>query len=263
MIKFFSFLLFIIMISTSCSKNVSDPISKANINPTIQNSNEITNPKDTEVWEPEPRVVTPSDEDNTPPSDAIILFDGANANAWQHDDGSSVNWKIEKDIITVEPGTGQITTKESFGDCQLHLEWRSPIEKDRKGQDKGNSGVFLQGKYEVQVLNSYQNRTYSNGQAASVYKQHPPLVNAMRSPGEWNVYDIIFHAPKFDKNGNKIKSGTLTVLHNGILVQDNVVIQGTTEYIGKPKNIPHGDGPIFLQDHSNKVSYRNIWLRKL
>ena len=122
---------------------------------------------------------------------------------------------------------------------------------------------FSRAKYEVQVLNSYQNRTYSNGQAASVYKQYAPLVNAMRPPGEWNVYDIIFHAPKFDKSGTKIKSGTLTVLHNGILVQDNVEIQGTTEYIGKPKNIAHGDGPISLQDHGNKVSYRNIWLRKL
>ena len=263
MLRSISIFLFVIILSISCSKKVSDQISKEHDNSAIQNSKEITDPKVTEVWEPEPTIVTPSEKDNTPPSDAVILFDGANADAWEHDDASSVKWKIEKDIITVKPGTGQITTKESFGDCQLHLEWRSPIEKDRKGQDKGNSGVFLQGKYEVQILNSYQNRTYSNGQAASVYKQHPPLVNAMRPSGEWNVYDIIFHAPKFDNNGNKIKSGTLTVLHNGILVQDNVVIQGTTEYIGKPKTIPHGDGPIFLQDHSNKVSYRNIWLRKL
>jgi hypothetical protein len=228
-----------------------------------QNIEKITDPKATEIWKPEPKVITPSEEGNTPPSDAVILFDGSNADAWKHDDGSAVKWKIEEDIITVEPGTGQIDTKEIFGDCQLHIEWRSPVEKDRKGQDKGNSGVFLQGKYEVQILNSYQNRTYSNGQAASVYKQHPPLVNAMRPPGEWNVYDIIFHAPKFDLNGIKVKSGTLTVLHNGILVQDNVEILGTTEYIGHPKTIPHGNGPIFLQDHSNKVSYRNIWLRKL
>ena len=136
-------------------------------------------------------------------------------------------------------------------------------EKDRKGQDKGNSGVFLQGKYEVQILNSYENRTYSNGQAASVYKQHIPLVNAMRPPGEWNVYDIIFHAPEFGTDGKKTKSGTFTVIHNGILVQDHVEILGTTEYIGPPKNTAHGEGPIFLQDHSNKVSFRNIWLRKL
>ena len=165
--------------------------------------------------------------------------------------------------MTVLPGTGQIETKAKFGDCQLHLEWRSPDEPNRKGQDKGNSGVFLQGKYEVQILNSYQNRTYSNGQAASIYKQYIPLVNAMRPPGEWNVYDIIFHAPEFDSMGKKTKSGTLTVIHNGVLVQDHIEILGTTEYIGKPKNIPHRDGPIFLQDHSNKVSFRNIWLRKL
>ena len=224
---------------------------------------EITDPKVTEVWEPEPSVVTPGDNLNSPPSDAVILFDGGNADAWQHDDGMPVKWSIDGSIMTVVPGTGQISTKGKFGDCQLHLEWRSPIEPNRKGQDKGNSGVFLQGKYEVQILNSYQNRTYSNGQAASIYKQYIPLVNVMRPPGEWNVYDIIFHAPRFDSSGNKTKNGTLTVIHNGVLVQDHVEILGTTEYIGPPKNPPHGDGPVILQDHSNKVSFRNIWLRQL
>jgi len=253
---------FIIFLFSSCTKKISDR-SLDTTTEQAPTKEKITDPKVTEVWEPEPRMVTPSASNNTPPSDAIILFDGGNADSWQHDDGSSVKWTIEDDVMTVLPGAGQITTKGNFGDCQLHLEWRSPDEPNRKGQDKGNSGVFLQGKYEVQILNSYQNRTYSNGQAASVYKQHIPLVNAMRPPGEWNVYDIIFHAPQFDQNGKKVKSGRLTVMHNGVLVQDHVEILGTTEYIGPPKNMAHGDGPIFLQDHSNKVSFRNIWLRKL
>ena len=224
---------------------------------------EITDPKVTEVWEPEPKTVTPGSTSSAPPSDAILLFDGAHADAWKHEDGSPVKWEVSEGIMTVVPGTGQIETKEKFRDCQLHIEWRSPDEPKRVGQDKGNSGVFFQGKYEVQVLNSYENRTYSNGQAGSIYKQYPPLVNAMRPPGEWNVYDIIFHAPQFDADGNKTKNGTLTVIHNGVLVQDHSVILGTTEYIGLPLNDAHGDGPIFLQDHSNKVSYRNIWLRRL
>ena len=248
---------------SSCNRRVLKPIKKAKKVDEMPSEIIITDPKVTEVWEPEPKVIIPSKEGSTPPSDAIILFDGGNADSWQHGDGTPIKWDIDDFIMTVKPGAGQIETKELFGDCQLHLEWRSPIEKDRNGQDKGNSGVFLQGKYEVQILNSYDNRTYSNGQAASIYKQHIPLVNAMRPPGEWNVYDIIFHAPKFNSNDLKIKRGTLTVIHNGVLVQDHVDILGTTEYIGPPKTIPHGDGPIFLQDHSNKVSFRNIWLRKL
>lgn len=247
----------------SCSKN-NLQYQKQNTQSEKQEDAEmITDPKATEVWDPEPAIVTPGISDNSPPSDAIILFDGNHTAAWQHEDGSNVKWTVNKNELTVVPGTGQIETKAVFGDCQLHLEWKSPFEVHKKGQDKGNSGVFLQGRYEVQILNSYQNRTYSNGQAASIYKQYPPLKNAMKPTGEWNVYDIIFHAPRFHKNGQKSKSGTLTVLHNGVLVQDNVEILGTTEYIGAPKNIAHGDAPIFLQDHSNKVSFRNIWLRKL
>lgn len=222
----------------------------------------ITDPKLTEVWEPEPTIVTPGREHNKAPSDAVILFGGKSADAWMHDDGSAIKWKVGKKDMTVTPGTGQIKTKESFGDCQLHIEWRSPDET-ATGQGKGNSGIFFQGLYELQVLNSYQNRTYSNGQAGSIYKQSPPLVNAMRKPGDWNVYDVIFQAPRFDSEGNKTESARITVLHNGVLIQNNTEILGTTEYIGKPKNLAHGDGPIILQDHSNKVSYRNIWLRKL
>ncbi|MDF1697779.1 MAG: DUF1080 domain-containing protein [Saprospiraceae bacterium] len=253
----------LLLLATSCSKKTSVSIIHKN-HPlySLQGQN-ITDPKVTEVWEPEPEVVTPGNSNALPPSDAIVLFNGTNATQWKHEDGSAVEWKISNGELTVEPGKGQIETIEKFGDCQLHIEWRSPIEPNRKGQDKGNSGIFFQGKYEVQVLNSYQNRTYSNGQAGSIYKQHPPLVNAMKPAGEWNVYDIIFHAPKFDHKGEITQHGSLTVLHNGILVQDHSPILGSTEYIGLPKNDAHGDGPIFLQDHSNKVSYRNIWLRKL
>jgi len=221
-------------------------------------------PKDTEVWEPEPRIVTPASKGKAP-SDAIVLFDGTNLGAWEArwDKGKAAEWKIEDGAMTVVKGKGDIKTKQLFGDVQLHIEWRSPTMVDDEGQDRGNSGVFLQERYEVQVLDSYQNRTYSNGQAGSIYKQHIPLVNACKAPGEWQTYDIIFKAPRFNKDGIKIASGSLTVLHNGILIQNNVEIQGTSEYIGMPKNPAHGNGSIVLQDHSNPVSYRNIWLREL
>ena len=226
-------------------------------------SQDITDPKETEVWEPEPTVVKPGTTNSAPPSDAIVLFDGSNGAQWTHEDGSDIKWTIANGIITVLPGTGPIMTKESFGDCQLHIEWSSPEEPKRVGQDKRKSGIFFQEKYEIQVLNSFENRTYSNGQAGSIYKQNPPLVNAMRQPTQWNTYDIIFHAPKFDEKGIKIKSATITAIHNGVLIQDNFEIQGTTEYIGPPKSIAHGDGPLVLQDHSNPVRYRNIWIREL
>lgn len=225
---------------------------------------EITDPKETEVWEPEPKAV--SFDENNVPSDAIVLFDGKNLEAWQNVDKSDfpVGWIINKDgSMTVNPGTGSIETKQKFGSIQLHLEWSAPDIIDGEGQERGNSGVFFQNRYEVQILDSYQNRTYSNGQATSIYKQYIPLVNAMKSPTEWQTYDIIFHAPEFNDDGKKIKSGTLTVLHNGVLVQDHVEILGTTEYIGYPKNIAHGKAPLQLQDHRNLVSYRNIWIREL
>ena len=225
---------------------------------------EITDPKETEVWEPEPKAV--SFDENNVPSDAIVLFDGKNLEAWQNVDKSDfpVGWIINKDgSMTVNPGTGSIETKQKFGSVQLHLEWSAPDIIDGEGQGRGNSGVFFQNRYEVQILDSYQNRTYSNGQATSIYKQYIPLVNAMKSPTEWQTYDIIFHAPEFNDDGKKIKSGTLTVLHNGVLVQDHVEILGTTEYIGYPKNIAHGKAPLQLQDHRNLVSYRNIWIREL
>ncbi len=216
----------------------------------------------TEVWEPEPRAVMPG-TNGSPPSDAVILLGSQGADAWQHADGSAVKWNFTDGVLTVVRGAGGIKTKELFGDCQLHVEWRSPSEIRGEGQGRGNSGVFLQGRYEVQVLDSYNNRTYSNGQAGSLYKQSIPLVNAMRPPGEWQTYDIIYKAPTFNADGIKTSSAYITVIHNGIVIQNHEELKGTTEYIGLPKNIAHGEDSIHLQDHGDPVSFRNIWLRKL
>jgi len=232
-------------------------------------SAQITDPKATEVWEPEPRVVT-TDKFKAP-SDAIILFDGKNLDAWQSakNEKDPAAWKIQGDhdshisYMTVVPGKGDIKTKEKFGDIQLHLEFRTPAKVEADGQYRGNSGVFFQNRYEVQILDNYDNRTYSNGQAGAVYKQHIPLVNACKPPGTWQTYDIIFNAPRFNKDGIKIESAYVTVLHNGVLIQNHVEIKGTTEYIGLPKNEAHGDDSIKLQDHDNTTSFRNIWVRKL
>jgi len=223
---------------------------------------QITDPKATEVWEPEPRVVTPG-QGTSSPSDAIILFDGTNLDEWTNKDGDAAGWMVGDGAMTVKKGTGIVQTRRNFGSVQLHIEWRTPAEVVSEGQGRGNSGVFLNGIYEVQVLDSYNNRTYSNGQAASIYKQYMPLVNACKPPGEWQTYDIIYMQPQFNKDGVKVKSGTLTVIQNGILVQNNIEIKGTTPYIGLPKNPAHGDGPLLLQDHGNPVSYRNIWVREL
>ena len=223
---------------------------------------QITDPVATEVWDPEPRAVNPGPIGG-PPADAYILFDGTNADQWEHLNGKAVQWELEGGNMTVVAGTGDIRTKKEFGDCQLHLEWRSPSVIEGDGQGRGNSGIFLQDRYEVQILDSYQNRTYSNGQAGAVYKQHSPLVNPLRPVGEWNTYDIIYKAPVFNADGHKVASAYVTVLINGVLVQNHVEVKGTTEYIGLPKNAPHGPGPLKLQDHSNPVSFRNIWIRKL
>lgn len=224
---------------------------------------QIVKPEASEVWDPEPRIVTPGSTAHDPPSDAIVLLDATSTDHWQHQDGSAIKWNFEDGILTVQKGTGSIFTKENFGDCQLHIEWRSPLIIEGEGQGRGNSGIFFQNRYEVQVLDSYQNRTYSNGQAGSIYKQSIPLANAMRPTGEWQSYDIIFKAPVFNNDGIKTSSGYLTVIHNGVVIQNHTEIKGTTEYIGFPKNDAHGLAPIQLQDHGNPVSYRNIWLRKL
>ncbi len=221
-------------------------------------------PEDTEFYEPKVKKITPG-ENNKPPSDAIVLFDGKNLSAWESaKDGSKAPWTVQDGHFTVKPGTGDIKTKEDFGDFQLHIEWRSPQKIEGEGQGRGNSGIFLQGLYEVQVLDSYESPTYVNGQAGSIYKQHPPLVNATKPPTEWDVYDIIYTAPKFDeKNGALLEAGYVTVMHNGVVVQNHSKLQGTTEYIGTPKWVAHGDGPLVLQDHSNPTSFRNVWIRPL
>jgi len=224
---------------------------------------QITDPKATEVFEPVPRKVTPG-MNGTAPSDAVVLFDGKSLNEWKsRNDGSAAAWKIENGYLEVVKGKGDIMTKRQFGDIQLHIEWSAPTEIVGEGQGRGNSGVFLQERYEVQVLDSYVSKTYSNGQAAALYKQSIPLVNATVAPGAWNVYDIIFHAPRFNTDGIKVADGYVTVIHNGIVVQNHQRLLGTTEYIGFPKNPAHGDGSIILQDHGNPVRFRNIWLREL
>ena len=221
-------------------------------------------PEMTRIWGPKPARVIPGNG-IIQPSDAIILFDGSNLDEWMSkNDGSAAKWELNKDgSMTVVPGTGDIQTKKEFGSVQLHIEWKSPSEIQGEGQDRGNSGVYLQKRYEIQILDNNDNETYVNGQAGAIYKQSIPLVNAAVATGEWNTYDIIFHAPEFDTNGNKAVSGTFTVLHNGILIQDHVEIKGSTEDIGWPKNIAHGNAAIVLQDHGSEVSYRNIWLRNL
>jgi hypothetical protein len=221
-------------------------------------------PEETEVWEPEPKVVTPGATVHQPPSDAIVLFDGTDLSNWVGKDGGDPEWIVEDGAMTVVKGTGEIQTKQEFGSIQLHIEWRAPTEIEGEGQGRGNSGIFLQDRYEVQVLDSYNNRTYSNGQAGSVYKQHIPLANACRPPGEWQTYDIIYTAPIFDGEGKLARHAYVTVIHNGVLVQNHVALRGPTQYIGQPKYEAHEDKlPLQLQDHSNPVSYRNIWVREL
>ena len=218
-------------------------------------------PEETEVWEPEPVVVVPGDA-GRPPSDAIVLFDGTDLSAWTGRDGEA-RWIVNAGAVTVRPGSGDISTKQAFGDVQLHIEWRTPAAVSEDGQNRGNSGVFLMGLYEVQVLDSYQNRTYSNGQAGAVYKQHIPLVNASRPPGVWQTYDIVFRAPRFDTDGSLSEPAFVSVLHNGVLIQNHVELAGPTVYIGLPHYEAHADKlPLRLQDHDNPVSYRNIWIHQ-
>jgi hypothetical protein len=217
-------------------------------------------PEQTEDWSRLPAVVTPA-KNNLPPSDAIILYRGVeDIQKWSEGNGNPIRWVAGGDSITCNPRSADIQTRETFGDIQLHLEWRTPIPAVGNGQGRGNSGVFLMGLYEVQVLDSYENETYYNGQASSVYKQHIPLVNATTPPGTWQNYDIIFTAPRFDPDSTLVRPGYVTVIHNGVLVE----LKGPTEYIGIPKYRYHAPMlPLKLQNHSNPVSYRNIWIRKI
>ena len=247
-------------------------------------------PKLTEVWEPVPKKVTPGIFRGSPPSDAIILFDGKDLSQWRKPmvgyGGSmeevkavaqkrstitdfkevDADWEIKDGALIVVPGNGHIETRKAFGDIQLHIEWLAPVATDttKTGQDYSNSGIFLMGQYEIQVLNTYENPTYSNGQAGAMYKQSIPLVNACRPPGEWQAYDIVFMAPKFGKDGSLIQPATITAFHNGILIQNHYELKGPCIYQGEPSYVPHPEKlPLILQDHDNKVRFRNIWVREL
>jgi hypothetical protein len=227
------------------------------------------NPKDTEAWSPVPKIVSMQ---NTP-ADAIILFNRGNLDQWLSvKDKSAAKWTVKDNIFTVNKGTGNIETKQSFSNYQLHIEWLIPANITGSGQARGNSGLFLASTgagdngYELQLLDSYNNSTYSNGQAGSIYKQAIPLVNASKKPGEWQSYDIVWTAPVFNDNGSLKSAARVTVLHNGILIQNNVEIKGETVYIGAPFYKKHGPLPIKLQDHgdpSEPISFRNIWIREL
>jgi Domain of Unknown Function (DUF1080) len=220
-------------------------------------------PKLTEVWSPVPENVGPGNNTKAP-SDAVILFDGSNLNEWTNEKGERAGWVINKGILTVKPGSGSIKTIRKFADCQLHLEWRSPSKIEGEGQGRGNSGVYLQERYEVQILDSYENPTYPNGQAGSIYKQSIPLVNASRKPGEWQTYDIIYTAPRFNVEGSLKTPAYITVLQNSILIQNHTEIKGSTVYIGQPKYEKHAfKESLLLQEHGNPVSFRNIWIREI
>ncbi len=245
----------------------------AAIAPAARAQNTGARPEETEVWKPVPAVVTPGATDLAPPSDAIVLFDGHDENAWvSADDHSPASWLVHDGLLTVNKHSANIETRRSFTNYQLHLEWRVPVGITGSGQARGNSGLFLASTgpgddgYEIQILDSYHNSTYVNGQAAAIYKQYPPLVNAMRPPGEWNVYDVIWTAPTFRSDGALATPAYVTAFQNGVLVQDHVKLLGPTLYIGKPAYKPHGPEPIKLQAHgdpSAPISFRNIWVRVL
>ena len=228
-------------------------------------------PEDTEVWSPVPKVVTPGATAGAAPSDATVLFDGRDLGEWvQASDRSPARWTVHDGVMTVLKSAGDIETKRSFTDYQLHLEWRIPPEVTGTGQARGNSGVYLawtgDGGYELQIMDSFQNPTYVNGQAGSVYKQHIPLVNASRKPGEWQTYDVVWTAPTFDAGGSLKTPAYVTAFHNGVLIQNHVALKGVTLYVGTPAYKAHGAAPILLQAHgdpSPPISFRNIWVRGL
>lgn len=210
----------------------------------------------------EPPVVTPGasfSHGAPPPADAVVLFNGQDLAAWKSEKGGPAPWKVADGAATV--GGGSIQTREEFGDVQLHIEWATPAEVKGEGQGRGNSGVYLQGRYEIQVLDSYQNKTYFNGQAGSFYGHAAPLVNASREPGAWQTYDIVFHAPKPGPDG-RVAPGSFTVLHNGVLVQDHIPVKGEATTAAAFSGVTP-KGPLVLQDHGNPVRYRNIWVRRL
>ena len=219
-------------------------------------------PQETEWYSPTPPKVIPAKMPGAAPSDAIVLFDGKDLTLWKGEKGDA-QWEIRNGELTVKPGTGGIMTRRHFGDVQLHIEFKSPAPEEHNGQNRGNSGIFLQSTYEVQVLDGDNNDTYVNGMVGSIYKQQAPLANAYTRNGEWQVYDIYWRGPRFGSDGKLESPATITVVLNGILVQNNFVLKGHTPYIGYPSYTPHGRLPLLLQDHGTAVAYRNIWIREL
>ena len=215
---------------------------------------------------PRPPVVQPAPQAGQapPPSDAIVLFDGKDLAQWQAEDGSAAKWVVKDGFVEVKPGTGMLVSRRGFGDAQLHIEWATPTPPKGEGQERGNSGIFLMGIYELQVLDSYQNDTYADGQAGAIYGQSPPLVNATRPPGQWQTYDVVFHRPHFKADSSVERPARMTVFLNGVLIQDNFELSGPTAHQRRPPYSAHADKlPLKLQDHGNPVRYRNIWIREL
>jgi hypothetical protein len=218
---------------------------------------------------PEPPIITAGTASTqahagVPPSDAIVLFNGKDLSNWESIKGGPAKWTVKKGFFSTQVGAGDIQTRDSYGDCQLHVEWAAPTPPHGTDQDRGNSGVYLHGLYEIQVLDSYNNVTYADGEAAAVYGQYPPLVNAARKPGEWQTYDIVFHGPRFDSSGKLLRPATVTVFFNGVLVQDHTEIMGPTGHHKRPPYTPTPEKlPLRLQDHNHPVRYRNLWIREL
>jgi hypothetical protein len=218
---------------------------------------------------PQPRVVDPGtastqEQAGRPPSDAIVLFDGKDLSHWRTRNDRPAAWKTEDGALIAKPGAGDLISKDEFGDCQLHLEFAAPVPSEGRDQDRGNSGVMFFARYELQILDSFQNLTYPDGQAAAIYGQYPPLVNAAREPGQWQTYDIIFTTPRFKQDGALDSPAFVTMLHNGVLVHSHTPVLGPMSYRKQPRYTPHGPkGPILLQDHGHPVRFRNIWVREI
>jgi hypothetical protein len=230
----------------------------------VEAAEELPPPELTEVWTPLPPVISAPAQGV--PSDAIVLFDGRNLDAWEPARAGEPTWKIEDGFMVVVPNPKpcDMLSKRPFGDVQMHIEFRTPAKVVGDGQGRGNSGIYFMGLYELQILDSWQNPTYVNGQAASIYKQIPPLVNASRAPGEWQYYDVVFIAPRFAADGKLLSPARMTAFHNGVLVQHDVTLRGPTVFRGEPKYSAHAAKlPLLLQDHRNPVAFRNIWVREL
>jgi Domain of Unknown Function (DUF1080) len=268
--KGYLFIVVIVLISHILNAQKTDSLRAKHIQDSLNN----IKAHETEYYSPVPPIVTPGNNFADPPSDAIILFNGKNLNEWvdEMDTTHSANWIVADSVITVNKKAGDIRTKRLFTDYQMHIEYRIPSYITGSGQARGNSGIFLAalpwgpGGYELQVLDNYNNKTYVNGQAGSLYKQAVPLANACRKPGEWQTYDVIWTAPRFNDHGILQSLARATVFHNGVLVQNNTVLLGDTPYIGQPSYRKHGAAPVKLQMHGDKsepISYRNIWVREL